>query len=170
MTVLIDEPRWWYRGRKWSHLVSDVPVGVFLSGGIDSGAIAALVRQAGVVPRTFAVAFTGTDYDESQYARVMAKSLQTDHTEISLQEADVLAQFPDALASVDHPSGDGTNTFIISRAVREAGIKVALSGLGGDEFFGGYPSFRRLRRVAAMAAAWRHSPRLVRRVRSGSGG
>ena len=146
------------------HLVSDVPVGVFLSGGIDSGAIAALVRQAGVVPRTFAVAFTGTDYDESQYARVMAKSLQTDHTEISLREADVLAQIPDALASVDHPSGDGTNTFIISRAVREAGIKVALSGLGGDEFFGGYPSFRRLRRVAAMAAAWRHSPRLMRRV------
>jgi asparagine synthase (glutamine-hydrolysing) len=146
------------------HLVSDVPVGVFLSGGIDSGAIAALVRRTGVVPRTFSVAFTGTDYDESPYARVMAKSLQTDHTEIALREADVLAQIPDALASVDHPSGDGTNTFVISRAVREAGLKVALSGLGGDEFFGGYPSFRRLRRVAAMAAAWRHSPRLMRRV------
>ncbi len=146
------------------HLVSDVPVGVFLSGGIDSGAIAALVRQAGVVPRTFSVAFTGTDYDESPYARAMAKSLQTDHTEIALSESDVLAQIPDALASVDHPSGDGTNTFIISSAVRQAGLKVALSGLGGDEFFGGYPSFRRLRRVAAVAAAWRHSPALMRRV------
>ena len=146
------------------HLVSDVPVGVFLSGGIDSGAVAALVRQTGIVPRTFSVAFTGTSYDESPYARVMAKSLKTDHTEVSLSEADVLAQIPDALASVDHPSGDGTNTFIIARAVREAGLKVALSGLGGDEFFGGYPSFRRLRRVAAMAAAWRHSPQIMRRV------
>jgi asparagine synthase (glutamine-hydrolysing) len=146
------------------HLVSDVPVGVFLSGGIDSGAIAALVRQAGVIPRTFSVAFSGTEYDESPYARAMAKALGTDHTEISLGEADVLAQIPDALASVDHPSGDGTNTFVISRAVREAGLKVALSGLGGDEFFGGYPSFRRLRRVAAFARAWRHSPVLMRRV------
>ena len=146
------------------HLVSDVPVGVFLSGGIDSGAIAALVRQTGVVPRTFSVAFTGTEYDESPYARAMAKSLGTDHTEISLGESDVVAQIPEALASVDHPSGDGTNTFVISRAVREAGLKVALSGLGGDEFFGGYPSFRRLRRVAAFARAWRHSPALMRRV------
>ncbi|HEY7473370.1 MAG TPA: asparagine synthase (glutamine-hydrolyzing) [Vicinamibacterales bacterium] len=146
------------------HLVSDVGVGVFLSGGIDSGAIAALVRQAGVVPKTFSVAFTGTDYDESPYARAMARSLQTTHTEISLGEADILAQIPQALASVDHPSGDGTNTFVIARAVREAGLKVALSGLGGDEFFGGYPSFRRLRRVAALAAAWRHSPAFMRRV------
>ncbi|HYN10674.1 MAG TPA: asparagine synthase (glutamine-hydrolyzing) [Vicinamibacterales bacterium] len=146
------------------HLVSDVGVGVFLSGGIDSGAIAALVRQAGVVPRTFSVAFTGTDYDESPYARAMARALQTNHTEISLSESDILAQIPQALASVDHPSGDGTNTFVIARAVREAGLKVALSGLGGDEFFGGYPSFRRLRRVAALAAAWRHSPAFMRRV------
>src|SRR4029450_9531059 len=66
------------------HLVSDVPVGVFLSGGIDSGAIASLVRQAGVVPQTFSVAFTGTEYDESPFARAMADSLQTKHTEISL--------------------------------------------------------------------------------------
>jgi len=148
------------------HLVSDVPVGVFLSGGIDSGAIASLVRQAGVVPQTFSIAFTGTEYDESPFARAMADSLQTKHTEISLAEEDVIDQIPEALASVDHPSGDGTNTFVISRAVREAGLKVALSGLGGDEFFGGYPSFRRLRQVAAMAGAWRHSPAVMRRVAS----
>ncbi|MGE5835070.1 MAG: asparagine synthase (glutamine-hydrolyzing) [Acidobacteriota bacterium] len=148
------------------HLVSDVPVGVFLSGGIDSGAIAALVRQAGVVPQTFSISFTGTEYDESPFARAMADSLQTKHTEISLTEADVIDQIPEALASVDHPSGDGTNTFVISRAVREAGLKVALSGLGGDEFFGGYPSFRRLRQVAAVAGAWRHSPAVMRRVAS----
>jgi asparagine synthase (glutamine-hydrolysing) len=147
-----------------SHLISDVPVGVFLSGGIDSSALVALMQRAGVVPHSFGIAFPGTAYDESHYARLVAKAFGARHTEIPLTETELCSQLPDAIASVDHPSGDGINTYVVSRAVREAGVKVALSGLGGDEFFGGYPSFRRLGKFAGYARAWRRSPKPVRAV------
>ena len=144
------------------HLVSDVPVGVFLSGGIDSSALVALMREAGVLPRTFAVSFPGTAYDESPYAREVAKVFATEHAEIPIEPAGVPAQVIEAVASIDHPSGDGINTCLISRAVRAAGLKVTLSGLGGDEFFAGYPSFERFARYGAYARAWGKSPEPVR--------
>ena len=144
------------------HLVSDVPVGVFLSGGVDSAAIASLMRQAGATPRTFTIACPGTSFDEGPQARTVARAFETNHTEITLDPKDVCRDLPLALDNVDHPSGDGLNTFLVSRAVRDAGIKVALSGLGGDEFFGGYPSFRRLGRLAPYARLWGASPRGVR--------
>lgn len=147
-----------------SHLISDVPVGIFLSGGIDSSAVAALVRQSGVTPHTFAVTCPGTAFDEAPYAAAAARACGAIHTEIALTERDLLHQVRAALAEVDHPSGDGMNTFIVSAAVRQAGIKVALSGLGGDEFFGGYPSFGRIARMSKYAGAWRRSPASVRRV------
>jgi asparagine synthase (glutamine-hydrolysing) len=146
------------------HLVSDVPVGVFLSGGIDSTAVAALVRRAGVTPRTFCVSFPGTSYDEGPQAKAIADAIGAEHTDLPLGETEFRQQLPEALASVDHPSGDGLNTYVVSRAVRHAGIKVALSGLGGDELFGGYPSFARLRRIAGYASLWRWSPEPIRRV------
>lgn len=144
------------------HLVSDVPVGIFLSGGIDSSAIVALTRRAGITPRTFSVALPGAAQDESSFARQVARHFGAEHTEIAISEAESRAALPAALACVDHPSGDGINTFLVSRAVRAAGYKVALSGLGGDELFGGYPSFTRLRRFAAYADTWRRSPAPVR--------
>jgi asparagine synthase (glutamine-hydrolysing) len=147
-----------------SHLVSDVPVGVFLSGGIDSGAVVALLRAMGVTPRTFTVAFAESRYDESAEARQVADRFQTDHTEVRLSEADLLAMLGDVLAAVDHPSGDGVNTYVVSRSVRRQGVKVALSGLGGDELFGGYPSFRRLQRLMPAARRWGRSPRVMRRA------
>jgi asparagine synthase (glutamine-hydrolysing) len=140
------------------HMVSDVPVGIFLSGGIDSSAIVALTRQAGLTPLTFSVVMPGTPHDETTFAATIAREFQAEHTEVALVERDFSDRLPHALASVDHPSGDGLNTFVISQAVRRAGFKVALSGLGGDEFFGGYPSFVRLGRFAKYAAAWKHSP------------
>jgi asparagine synthase (glutamine-hydrolysing) len=146
------------------HLVSDVSVGVFLSGGIDSTAVASLVKRAGVTPRTFCVSFPGTSFDEGPHARAVAEAIGANHTELALSDAEFRRQLPEALASVDHPSGDGVNTFVVSRAVRHAGIKVALSGLGGDELFGGYPSFRRLRRIAGYARLWKWSPEPVRRA------
>ncbi len=146
------------------HLVSDVPVGVFLSGGIDSTAVASLVKRVGATPRTFCVSFPGTPYDEGPHAREVANAIGADHAELPLSEIEFRRQLPEALASVDHPSGDGVNTFVVSRAVRHAGIRVALSGLGGDELFGGYPSFGRLRRIAGYARLWRWSPAPVRRV------
>jgi asparagine synthase (glutamine-hydrolysing) len=144
------------------HLVSDVPLGVFLSGGVDSAAVTSLMRQAGVTPRTFTIACPGTSFDEGPHARAVAQAFDTDHTEIVLDPNDMCRGLPRALDEVDHPSGDGLNTFLVSRAVRQTGIKVALSGLGGDEFFGGYPSFRRLGRLAPYGRLWGASPRGVR--------
>jgi asparagine synthase (glutamine-hydrolysing) len=147
-----------------SHQVSDVPVGAFLSGGIDSSAIVALMREAGHIPHTFSIGFTEQAYDETEHARAIAHRFGTEHTHIQLSEQDLLHQLPDALRAMDQPTGDGVNTFVISRAVRASGIKVALSGLGGDELFGGYPSFRRLSRTAALFRTWGRAPEPVRAI------
>lgn len=159
-----------------SHMVSDVPVGVFLSGGIDSGAVVSVLNSIGVRPRTFTVGLADDERaDESTEARRVAEVFGTDHTEIRLRAVDLVEMLPDALAAVDHPSGDGVNTFIVSKAVRDQGLKVALSGLGGDEIFGGYPSFRRLQRLWPAARRWNHSPIALRKAaaavlrRSGGG-
>ena len=144
------------------HLVSDVPVGVFLSGGVDSSALVALMHDRGVTARTFSIGFPGTSYDEAAYARAIASRFGTEHVEIPISEADIPDQIRAAAASIDHPSGDGINTFLIARAVRAAGVTVALSGLGGDEFFGGYPSFERFARYGQYARAWGRSPGAVR--------
>lgn len=146
------------------HLVSDVPVGVFLSSGVDSTAIVSLMRQAGVTPRTFTVACPGSGFDEGHDARDIARVFGADHTEIALEAKTMCGEVPMALAAVDHPSGDGINTFIVSHAVRQTGLKVALSGLGGDEFFGGYPSFQRLGRLAPYSRVWGRSPASIRLV------
>ncbi|HEY0386199.1 MAG TPA: asparagine synthase (glutamine-hydrolyzing), partial [Pyrinomonadaceae bacterium] len=140
------------------HLVSDVPVGAFLSGGIDSSAIVALVREAGQQPRTFSVVFDERAYDENVYARQIASRFQTEHTEVHLTDEALLKQLPSALAAMDQPTGDGINSYVVSRAVRSTGIKVALSGLGGDEFFAGYPSFKRLPNMMKYMRFWQSAP------------
>lgn len=140
------------------HLVSDVPVGVFLSGGIDSSAIVALIRELGVTPRTFSVIFAESNFDESIFARQVAARFRTEHTEIRLTEEGLLAQLPAALAAMDQPSGDGINTYVVSAAVRKAGVKVALSGLGGDELFAGYASFERLAKAARVMGRLKYIP------------
>lgn len=145
------------------HLVSDVPVGLFLSGGIDSSALVSLMERLGRTPRTFNVSFKESAFDEGKYARLVADRFQTDHTEITLHEQDLLDQLPEALASMDRPTGDGLNTYVISRAVRQEGLKVALSGLGGDELFGGYPSFKRLYRWRRLLETWGRMPGGIRR-------
>ena len=144
------------------HLASDVPVGAFLSGGIDSSAIVALMRELGQTPQTFTVTFTESAYTEASHARNVASRIGATHTEILLTEEDLLAQLPEAMALMDQPTGDGINTYVVSRAVRYQGIKVALSGLGGDELFGGYPSFARLKRASKYLNVWGHMPALFR--------
>ncbi len=124
------------------HTLADVPVGVFLSGGIDSSAITALVSHAGRKPRTFSIVFGEKEYDESAASRCAARELNTEHNELLLRPQEVLEDLPAALAAYDQPSLDGLNTYFVSKAVRRCGIKVALSGLGGDELFAGYPHFR----------------------------
>lgn len=136
------------------HLVSDVPVGLFLSGGIDSTAIAAILGVKLRRPiQSFNVAFSEEEYTEGRFASAVATQCGTEHRELLLSEASMLDMMPDAIRSMDQPTMDGVNTWVVSKAVREAGIKVALSGLGGDELFCGYSSFRRaqvLRRVRSV--------------------
>ena len=129
-----------------AHLISDVPVAVFLSAGLDSGLIAALARRRlPEPPTTFTLRFDileGTPQDEGPLAAEVARTLGTRHVERRVGRADFADVWPAALAAMDQPSIDGFNTFVVSRAAREAGLKVVLSGLGGDELFGSYPSFR----------------------------
>lgn len=137
-----------------AHLVSDVPLGVFLSGGMDSSALVALMSKVSEQrPKTFSVVFDEAELTEEQYSRVVAQKFETDHCEIRLREEQLLAMLPDALVALDQPTMDGINTFVVAKAVSEAGVKVALSGLGGDELFAGYPSFRRALKWGALPAA-----------------
>lgn len=125
-------------------LVSDVPFGAFLSGGIDSSAVVGLMAQASSSPvHTFSVVFDEEEFSEEKYARIVADRFRTEHTAIRLKPADMLRMLPDALAAMDHPSADGPNTYVVSKVTKEAGITMALSGLGGDEVFAGYPVFTR---------------------------
>ncbi len=97
------------------HLVSDVPVGAFLSGGIDSSAVVALMREAGVTPRTFSVGFAEAEFDESAHAEHVASLVGSEHTAIRLSEQDLLDMLPEALAAMDQPTGDGVNTYVVSQ-------------------------------------------------------
>lgn len=138
------------------HLVSDVPVGLFLSGGIDSGALLALMRDVAADEiQTFTVSFGKSALSEGIQAREMAQLYGCDHHEVVLSEERLLSELPTVLGVMDQPSGDGVNSYVVSQAVRSSGLKVALSGLGGDEIFCGYPSFRRqvaLSRYARVGA------------------
>jgi asparagine synthase (glutamine-hydrolysing) len=125
-----------------SQLVSDVPVGIFLSGGIDSSALVSVVSRGGVTPTTFSIIFREADFSEAQHSRAVAERFHTDHHEINVSQDDVLTALPDALRAMDMPTMDGVNTFFVSREARRAGVKVVLSGLGGDEVFAGYSTFR----------------------------
>jgi asparagine synthase (glutamine-hydrolysing) len=127
------------------HLVSDVPVGIFLSAGIDSNAIAGLAAELGAELRTITLAFdeySGTSADEAPIAEEAARLLRSDHVTVRMSKRDFGEAIEDFLESMDQPTIDGLNTYLISRAAAKQGLKVALSGLGGDELFGGYPSFR----------------------------
>jgi asparagine synthase (glutamine-hydrolysing) len=129
-------------------LVSDVPIGAFLSGGIDSSAIVAIMSEISEKkPVAFTVAFEEKDYDESAFATIVAKKYGVQHTKIMLKPNDFLDQLPSALRAMDSPSGDGPNTYVISKAIKESGITVALSGVGGDELFAGYPLFHQFKRI-----------------------
>jgi len=126
-------------------MVSDVPLGAFLSGGIDSSSVVALMQCNSSKPiRTFSVIFEENEYDERVFSHKIVQKYNTDHKEILLSSRDILKNIPAAFDAMDQPSVDGFNTFIISKAVKNAGITVALSGIGGDELFAGYNSFKTL--------------------------
>lgn len=128
------------------HLVADVPVGAFLSAGIDSGALVGLMRDAGASRiQTVTISFGefhGTEHDEGPLARLVAEHYETSHYERVVTEAEFRGDLSRIVDVMDLPSIDGVNTWFVSKAAREVGLKIAISGLGGDELFGGYPSFR----------------------------
>ena len=125
---------------------ADVPFGAFLSGGIDSSIVVGLMSRISSHPvNTFSITFNEQAYDESPYSELIAKRFNTKHTAIQLSANHFLQMVPEALQAMDHPSGDGPNTYVVSKATREAGVKMALSGLGGDEVFAGYDVFRRMK-------------------------
>ena len=129
-------------------LVADVPFGAFLSGGIDSSVIVGLMVSILNKPiNTFSVTFHEKTYSESKYSQLIAKRFNCNHTEIKLKPNDFIHMLPGALESMDHPSGDGPNTWVVSKVTKDAGITMALSGLGGDELFAGYEVFKRMKHL-----------------------
>ena len=146
------------------HLVSDVPVATFLSGGIDSSVITALTAQAmgSAQLKTFCVGFPHRQYDETPVAAEVAQRYNTDHYRIEVGDDEAIALVQEAVQKMDVPSVDAINTFIVSKKVADLGIKVALSGLGSDELFGGYPSFRDVPRLRLLSML----PKAIRRLGS----
>jgi asparagine synthase (glutamine-hydrolysing) len=144
------------------HLVADVPVGVFLSAGLDSSTITALVSESHGDVRTVTLGFDeyrGSKNDETHYADVTARNFKTNHEIIWVTRGDFIEERENLFQAMDRPSIDGVNTYFVSLAAKMTGLKVALSGLGGDELFGGYPSFRDVPRLVRIM---RHLPVLRR--------
>jgi len=145
------------------HFVADVPVGIFLSGGIDSTALVALARASGHERlSTFCISFNENEFNEGDLACRTAKHFGTDHQDWRMTPDDGHSLMGDFLSAMDQPSNDGFNTYCVSKFARDSGLKVVLSGVGGDEVFGGYPSFRRVPQLVA----WHKRLGFSRRVAS----
>ncbi len=151
------------------HLVADVPVGVFLSAGLDSGTLTALAAEASSdALHTVTLGFSeyrGSDNDEGPLAETVAGHYRTAHQTRWIARADFTAERTRLLAAMDQPSIDGVNTYFVSKVAAASGLKVAISGLGGDELFGGYPSFRDIPRLVRGFSIFRPVPVLGRGFR-----
>ncbi len=147
-----------------AHLIADVPVGLFLSSGLDSSAIAVLAGRAQKGIQSFTLTFPDTAYDEGPLARVVAQRAGTRHTEVPLEGLDMLARVEEAVGALDQPTMDGINTYFVSWAAREVGLKVALSGLGSDELFGGYRTFADTPKLVRLELVSRFIPGAFRRI------
>lgn len=146
------------------HLIADVPVGLFLSAGIDSTTLLALTQEAGANDlHTVTLGFKefqGTENDEAPLAELVAKQYGTTHQTRWVSKEEFQSEVPQLLNAMDLPSTDGVNSYFVSKVARESGLKVALSGLGGDEFFGGYPSFQQVPRLTNTFSAFNSLPYL----------
>jgi asparagine synthase (glutamine-hydrolysing) len=137
-----------------AHLVADVPVGVFLSGGIDSGAIVSAARQAGNANlHTYTVSVDEQAYSEAATAAATARRFGTTHHDLRVDASQIAHDLDAILGRLDQPTADAVNTYYVSRAVAATGVKAVLSGVGGDEMFGGYSSFRRIPAGLALGRA-----------------
>lgn len=146
------------------HMIADVPLGVFLSSGLDSTALVALASRVQKDLHTFTVVFPEQRFSEAAISRETAKRFKTRHEEVMLTPEQLLDQVDDAVGSLDQPTMDGLNTYFVSRAAHQAGLKVALSGLGSDEIFGGYSTFTSTPRASVVAGLGRWIPGPFRRL------
>lgn len=152
-----------------AHLVADVEVGVFLSAGLDSTTIAALATECGGRLRTVTLGFEefrGTSNDEVPLAEMMARHIGANHTTVWVTRNDFMAERERLFDRMDQPTTDGVNSYFVVKAAAQAGLKVVLSGLGGDELFGGYPSFRQLPRLVSAVSRVPASRALGRALRT----
>jgi asparagine synthase (glutamine-hydrolysing) len=157
-TVSEDEVREVIAESVKAHLISDVPLGIFLSGGVDSSSVANLAQIANESPvHTFTLGFEEAAYNEGEYAKQISRAIGTEHQEIVLTQDRFASDLDTAIDTLDQPTFDGLNSYYISKAVREAGLTVALVGTGGDELFGGYSSFSAL----PSMFRWDHRSRMV---------
>ncbi|GAC1516575.1 MAG: asparagine synthase (glutamine-hydrolyzing) [Terriglobales bacterium] len=143
-------------------MVSDVPVGAFLSGGIDSSSLVGILARNGSKLDTFSIVFREADYSEAEYSRIVALKFGTRHHEIMVSQQNALDAVPGALDAMDLPTIDGFNTYVVSMQARAAGVKVVLSGLGADELFAGYSTFRSVQLMERFARFWRYLPGAAR--------
>jgi asparagine synthase (glutamine-hydrolysing) len=150
-----------------SHLVSDVPVGIFLSGGVDSSLLALLASRFAKNPITLlTVAFPEQEFSELPYARQIARRLPHHHEVVTLAAAQLRELLPLALGAMDQPTLDGINTFVISRVGSALGLKVLLTGIGGDELFGGYTTFTKVPRLLKYGVGLRPAARLLAKLKT----
>ena len=133
------------------HLISDAPIGVFLSGGLDSSLITLLASKFSKSSlNTLSIYFNEGQYSEKKYQDIVLKRLSCEHHQFLLKEDDFHENLPSIFNAMDLPSSDGINTWFISKFAKESGLKAVLSGIGGDELFGGYPSFKRMQTVSML--------------------
>lgn len=147
-----------------SHLVSDVPVGIFLSGGVDSAGLVALASRSSAQLTTLTVVFDEEEFSEAAPARRVAERFGTDHRQLRVTSQDFVSAVPELLAAMDQPTNDGVNTYFVSRAARQAGLTVVLSGLGGDEVFWGYKYYRWLVKFGSALRRFSNLPSGLRKV------
>ena len=126
-----------------SHLISDAPIGLFLSGGIDSSLLTLLAKKyCGDQLKTLSIYFDSEKYSEKKYQDIIIKKSGAHHQSFLVTKEEFDQNLPDALAAMDQPTTDGINSYFISKYAHEYGLKAVLSGIGADELFGGYPSIK----------------------------
>lgn len=139
------------------HLIADAPLGLFLSGGIDSSLLTIIAKKYKQDLHTLSITFEDERFNEQHYQELIAKKTGSHHQSFLVTKHDFVEALPDILCAMDQPSADGINSYFISKYARQAGLKAVLSGLGADELFGGYPSFNRSRMIRRL----RKLPRFV---------
>jgi asparagine synthase (glutamine-hydrolysing) len=134
-----------------SHLLADAPIGVFLSGGIDSSVLSLITNDLiGDQLRTVSINFDDPQFSEAKYQDLVTAKLQGQHQSYLIDEQEFLTHFDTALKAMDQPSQDGINSWFVNKCAKENGLKAVLSGIGADEYFGGYPSFKRIKLAKAL--------------------